>query len=127
MDINKLIMVGIGGFAGSVSRYMVSLWSAELIRTQFIPYGTLIVNVAGCLMIGFLGGLLETRAIFTPEVRALVLIGFLGGFTTYSTFGYELLTIFRQGEMAAVFTHLVLHLVLGLGAVFFGFSLSKMV
>ena len=127
MDIMKIIMVGIGGFAGSVSRYLVSLLSAELIKTQLIPYDTLIVNVTGCLMIGFLGGLLETRTIFNPEVRALVIVGFLGGFTTYSTFGYEILTIFRQGEMAAVFTHLVLHLVLGLGAVFFGLSLSRMV
>ena len=127
MDLTKILMVGIGGFAGSICRYLVARLSARLFETQFIPYGTLAVNISGCLLIGFLGGLLETRTILSPEVKAMILIGFLGGFTTYSTFGYEILTIFKQGEMLAVCAHLTLHLVLGFGAVFFGLSLSKMV
>ena len=125
MNISKLVMVGLGGFAGSVCRYIVFETSAKLFKTPFIPYGTLLVNVAGCLLIGFFGGLIESKALFSPEIRALVLIGFLGGFTTYSTFGYELLLILRQGQTAAFIAHTGAHLIFGLFAVFCGFTLSK--
>jgi len=125
MDISKLVMVGLGGFAGSVCRYVVFDISAKLFKAPFIPYGTLMVNVAGCLLIGFFGGMIESRALFSPELRALILIGFLGGFTTYSTFGYELFLILRQGHIAAFIAHTGAHLILGLFAVFCGFTLSK--
>lgn len=123
----KLLMVGMGGFAGSICRYIVSGLSQRLFDDPFFPYGTLTVNVAGCLLIGLLGGLSETRHIFTPEIRALILIGFLGGFTTFSTFGYEIFTIARNGLFVAALTNLILHLVLGFTAVWLGFSLSKLV
>ena len=84
------------------------------------------VNVIGCLLIGLLGGLSETRQIFTPEIRALILIGFLGGFTTFSTFGYEIFTVARDGQFASALTNLMLHIILGFGAVWFGFSMSKL-
>lgn len=122
----KILMVGMGGFAGSICRYLVSDLTQRLFNNPFFPYGTLTVNVLGCLLIGFLGGLSETRQIFTPEVRALILIGFLGGFTTFSTFGYEIFTAGRDGQMISVITNLLLHLILGLGSVWFGFSLSKL-
>jgi CrcB protein len=125
MDISKLVMAGLGGFAGSICRYLVFDLSAKLFKAPFIPYGTLMVNVAGCLLIGFFGGLIESRALFSPEIRALILIGFLGGFTTYSTFGYELLLMLRQGQTAACLMHISLHLILGLIAVFSGFTLSR--
>lgn len=123
----KLLMVGMGGFAGSICRYIVSGLSQRLFDDPFFPYGTLTVNVAGCLLIGLLGGLSETRHLFTPEIRALILIGFLGGFTTFSTFGYEIFTIARDGLFVAALTNLILHLVLGFTAVWLGFSLSKLV
>lgn len=120
-------MVGFGGFAGAICRYVIFEISGKYFHTPFIPYGTLLVNMAGCLLIGFFGGLIETRALFPPEIRALILIGFLGGFTTYSTFGFELFTLLRQGQTAAFFTHSILHLGLGLGAVFCGMSMSKLI
>ena len=122
----KILMVGIGGFAGSICRYIISGLSQRLFNDPFFPYGTITVNVIGCLLIGLLGGLSETRQIFTPEIRALILIGFLGGFTTFSTFGYEIFTVTRDGQFASALTNLMLHIILGFGAVWFGFSMSKL-
>jgi CrcB protein len=123
----KLLMVGMGGFAGSICRYMISDISHRLFNDPFFPYGTLTVNVVGCLLIGLLGGLSESRHLFTPEIRALVLIGFLGGFTTFSTFGYEIFTFARDGQFVSALTNLLLHLILGFGSVWLGFSISKVV
>ncbi len=122
----KILMVGMGGFAGSVCRYIISDLSHKFFNEPFFPYGTLTVNVIGCLLIGLLGGLSETRQIFTPEIRALILIGFLGGFTTFSTFGYEIFTFARDGQFVAALTNLMFHLILGFGSVWLGFSMSKL-
>jgi CrcB protein len=121
----KVLMVGMGGFAGSICRYLVSDLSQRWFNNPFFPYGTLTVNVLGCLFIGLLGGLAEARQIFTPDIRALILIGFLGGFTTFSTFGYEIFTAGRDGQIIPAMTNLLLHLILGFGSVWLGFSLSK--
>ncbi|CCK78902.1 MULTISPECIES: fluoride efflux transporter CrcB [Desulfobacula] len=123
----KLLMVGAGGFAGSICRYMISDLSHRLFNDPFFPYGTLTVNVIGCLLIGLLGGLSESRQIFSPEIRALILIGFMGGFTTFSTFGYEIFTFARDGQLASAMTNLMLHLILGFCSVWLGFSLSKFI
>ncbi|RLC01907.1 MAG: fluoride efflux transporter CrcB [Deltaproteobacteria bacterium] len=122
----KILMVGMGGFAGSICRYIISDLSHKIFSEPLFPYGTLTVNVIGCLLIGLLGGLSETRQIFTPEIRALVLVGFLGGFTTFSTFGYEIFTFARDGQFVAALTNLMLHLILGFGSVWLGFSMSKL-
>jgi len=122
----KMFMVGLGGFAGSICRYWVSDLSHRLFSNPFFPYGTLTVNALGCLFIGFLSGLSEARQIFSPEVRVLILVGFLGGFTTFSTFGYEIFTAARDGQFFSVLINLLLHLTLGFGSVWLGFSLSKL-
>jgi len=123
--MTKLILVGTGGFLGSVSRYLLSGLTHRLVGRADFPYGTLAVNVIGCLMIGLLSGLAENRQLFTPELRLLVFIGFLGGFTTFSTFGYEVVSFARDGQLIASLGNLMLHLVLGLGAVWTGLALSK--
>ena len=123
----KIIFVGLGGFLGSVFRYLVSGWVYRLFGKPWFPYGTLAVNVLGCFLIGFLGGIAETRQMFSPEGRLFVFIGFLGGFTTFSTFGYEVFTFSQDGQMFASLTNVVLHLFLGLGAVWLGFVFSKLV
>lgn len=118
----KILLAGLGGFAGAVLRYLTYSLSNRLFSEQFFPYGTLAVNVAGCLFIGFLGAFFETKTfVLSPEIRILIITGFLGGFTTYSTFGYEVLTLVRSGHTAAAVSNLVLHLILGLGAVWLGF------
>ena len=84
-----VLLVGTGGFAGSAARYLVGRWVHQLLGTTWFPYGTLAVNVLGCLIIGILFGLAQARGIFTDETRALVFTGVLGGFTTFSSFGLE--------------------------------------
>lgn len=123
----KIFIVGAGGAVGSIMRYIVSDFSHRMFENPFFPYGTLTVNVIGCLLIGLLGGVSESRQIFTPEIRALLFIGFLGGFTTFSTFGYEIFTFTRDGQFTAAMTNLLLHLLLGFGAVWLGFSLSRLI
>ncbi|MCP3875253.1 MAG: fluoride efflux transporter CrcB [Desulfobacteraceae bacterium] len=122
----KIFMIGIGGFAGSICRFIITDLSNKLFNDSFFPYGTLTVNVIGCLLIGLLGGLSETRHVFTPEIRAMILIGFLGGFTTFSTFGYEIFTVARDAQLLSAMTNLILHLILGFGSVWIGFSISKL-
>lgn len=125
--MTKILLAGAGGFAGSICRYLIADLSNKLFTNPYFPYGTLAANIIGCLFIGFLGGLSETRQIFTPEIRALVFIGFLGGFTTFSTFGYEIFNFARDGQLVQTLANLFVHLMLGLGAVWLGFSLSKLV
>ena len=123
----KLFMIGAGGFAGSICRYIVNDVSHKLFKEPFFPYGTLTVNIVGCLLIGLIGGLSESRQLFSPEIRAMILIGFLGGFTTFSTFGYEMFTVARDGQFAAALTNLSLHIILGFGSVWLGFSAAKLI
>ena len=85
--MGTFLVIGIGGFCGAVLRYLVS---SNVQRLWGVPFvGTLTVNALGCLLIGFLHGLAESRQLFSAETRMLVLVGFLGSFTTYSTFGYD--------------------------------------
>ena len=93
----QLVMIGIGGFIGAVLRYLTSDLVQRLSGSGF-PYGTLAVNALGCLVIGFLAVLAEERGIFTPEARALVFVGVLGAFTTFSTFSYETSSLLRSGQ-----------------------------
>ena len=123
----KLLWVGTGGFIGAISRYIVSGMFYKLFGKAWFPYGTLAVNVIGCLLIGFFSGLTEDRQLFNPELRLLVFIGILGGFTTFSTFGYEIFTFARDGQIISSLTNLILHIIFGLGAVWLGFALSKMI
>ena len=120
----KLLMVGVGGFAGSICRFAAYETATHLFRHQWLPYATLFVNLVGCLIIGYLGGLSETRQIFTPELRALVFVGFLGGFTTFSTFGFDIFTLLAQGRLIPALTSVTLHLVVGIAAVWLGFSMA---
>ena len=115
--MSKLFLAGIGGFAGSALRYviagLVQNWSGSI---RF-PFGTLAVNLAGCLVIGFLSQLAETRGFFSADARILIFIGVLGGFTTFSAFGNETINLWREGESLLAAANIAAHLVLCLGAV----------
>ena len=115
--MSKLFLAGIGGFIGSALRYSVGGLIQDLSRSIRFPYGTLAVNVLGCLAIGFLSQLAETRGFFTAETRTLVFIGVLGGFTTFSAFGNETINLWREGESLRAALNIGAHLVLCLGAV----------
>ena len=120
-----ILLVGVGGFVGAVMRYAVINWVQYALHTSTLPYGTLTVNVIGCLVIGLLGGLSESRNLLTAETRALLLIGVLGGFTTFSTVGYETVQLLRDGESLTAFSNIGLQVCLGLVAVWIGYSVSQ--
>ena len=122
--MDKALLVGAGGFIGSVLRYWLSGAVQQSINNSSFPFGTLAVNLAGCLVIGFLSQLAEARGVFTPEARAFVFVGILGGFTTFSTFGNESMNLLRDGEGLPAVWNIGAHVFLGLAAVWLGRTLA---
>ena len=96
--MHKALIVGLGGFVGSMGRYLVSGAVQRAIGGAMFPYGTLAVNLLGSGLIGLLAAAADTRNVFGPDVRALVFIGGRGGFTTFSSFAYETLALGRDGQ-----------------------------
>ena len=94
----NLLLVGLGGFAGAVARYLLGGWVLHHTLSAKFPWSTFAVNVLGCLVLGVLSGLAERMEWFTPPVRLLLLTGLLGGFTTFSAFGWETVHLLRRGE-----------------------------
>jgi CrcB protein len=97
----------------------------RLVPFSGFPYGTLVVNIAGCIGIGLLSGLAESRQIIGPEVRLFLFLGLLGGFTTFSTFAYEGIEMLRSGELAKALASVLLHVVVGFFAVWLGHALTS--
>ena len=89
------------------------------------PFGTLVVNVLGCSVLGALAGLAETRQFFGTEERLFLFIGVLGGFTTFSTFGWETLSLLRDAERFKAAVNVTLHIVVGLAGAWAGYAISK--
>lgn len=116
----KLMLIGLGGFTGALLRYSVSGFVQNWSKNVSFPYGTLAVNLIGCFIIGALSQLVESQNVFSPEARSFVFIGLLGAFTTYSTFGNETVNLMMDGESLLSVANIGLHLLLGLGAVWFG-------
>ena len=123
--VSQIFLVGIGGFLGSVFRFLLSGFVHRLIPLSEFPFGTLAVNVVGCLLIGVLNGLAETRQVIGPELRLFLMIGMLGGFTTFSTFGYETLALIRDAEVFRAMGNVALHMFFGLTAVWIGDALGR--
>ncbi len=119
----KLIYLFLGGGLGSVARYMVSGWSHRIMGDSF-PWGTLSVNVIGSLLIGLLWGYFEMRNI-GPGLRMFLFVGFLGGFTTFSTFALETMNLLRSGEMKMALVSIFANNLLAFLFVFAGFISSS--
>ena len=124
--LSDLLFVGLGGMIGSIMRYLVSGWTHKILSSLLFPYGTLTVNVTGCLLIGILGGLSENKEFLSPQMRLFLFIGVLGGFTTFSTFGYETAALLRDREFLQGFLNIGLNLIVCLFAVFSGYAISNM-
>ena len=120
-----LVLVALGGALGAVFRYLVVRSLQSSLHTAF-PWGTLAVNVSGCLLIGLLFGLAEGRNWLTPNLRALLSVGFLGGFTTFSALGYETIALFRDGLVAQAVANVALQFLVGLAAVALGLGISHL-
>lgn len=116
----RLSVIGAGGCLGSVLRYLVSGWVQERSGSIAFPFGTAAVNLSGCFIIGLLSWLIEVRSLFSPETRAFLLIGVLGGFTTFSTFGNETVNLLRSGRPELAMLYAGVHLIAGVGMVWLG-------
>lgn len=125
MDRN-LILVGVGGFLGSVFRYLVTVLLARQFTSSF-PLGTLTVNVVGCFLIGILFALSEKGNLLTPEWRIFLTTGFCGGFTTFSTFSYESIRLLQDGEILYLSLNVALSVIVGFAATYLGMFFIKSV
>jgi len=124
--MSQVIAIAVGGAFGSVLRYGLSTWVHTLAGRGF-PYGTLAVNVLGCLAMGFLFVLLVERMGESVLWRAGLLIGVLGGFTTFSTFSIETFNLIEQGAMAKAAANMAASLVLCVGATWLGVILARQI
>jgi CrcB protein len=123
----NIVLVGVGGFIGAVLRYLTSDLVGRMTAASSFPYGTLAVNVIGCVVIGFLAGVADAREVFTAESRMLVFVGVLGAFTTFSTFSYETATFFNAGQTLSGLLNIGVQIALGLIGVWLGTVLARLV
>lgn len=123
----KVLLAGAGGFIGSILRYLIAVSLNQWADGARFPFGTLVVNCTGCLIIGLLSQLGEARGIFTAEARVFIFVGVLGGFTTYSSFGNETIDLWRTSKELMAVANIAGHLILGLGAVWLGRLLAEQI
>jgi len=124
--VNQVLAIAAGGAAGSVLRFWMSTWVHSFAGRSF-PYGTLAVNVLGCLLMGFLFVLLVERMSDNALWRAALLIGVLGGFTTFSSFSIETFNLLEQGDYLKAGINALLSLTLCLGATWAGVILGRQI
>jgi len=122
--MQNLLIVGAGGFLGAILRYGSSQGLHARLETRF-PAGTLLVNVVGCLLIGVLLTLVLERESLSEQASLFLVVGLLGSFTTFSTFGYETLDLLRHEEYRHAFVSVATNLGLGLAAVVAGVWLAR--
>ena len=122
--MTKLLLIFLAGGSGSLARYLLGGW-VQRQGTESFPLGTLIVNVLGCFLIGFLAAAFSGRILIREEYRVMITVGFIGGFTTFSTFGLETFTLLDDGQIMRAMTNVVLSVGLGLLAVWLGYRLAQ--
>ncbi len=125
--MQNLMIIGLGGFFGAILRYVIGGGVQKWSQSVDFPHGTLVVNLLGCLLIGMLTRLDEIRAVLSPEMRSLIFIGLLGAFTTYSTFSNEAINLINDRRFMLAAYYVSGHVVLGLGAVLLGRSMTYMI
>jgi CrcB protein len=118
--LNNLIILGLGGFFGAISRYLLSSSVQNMLKDSSFPYGTLAVNILGCFVLGALAHLAETKGLLDAQTHLFLLVGFVGAFTTFSTFSLESASLFQNGQSAAGMLNILGSNLLGVGFVFIG-------
>lgn len=122
--MQRIFLVGLAGLVGTLGRY----WLSGLIARQYgetFPWGTLTVNAAGCFLAGSVFYLTEERFLVSPTVRSVILVGLLGGFTTFSSYGLQTFTLLREGEFGLAVLNVAFSNLLGLVMVWIGYTLVK--
>lgn len=122
--MDKLLAVGCGGFLGAILRYGMILWvpRVPLFQDCPLPLATLLVNLIGCLIIGFLKGFADCLHVFNPSTNLFLFTGLLGSFTTFSTFGFETWRLLDEGKIFEVLLYVSLSVFLGILLVWLGYS-----
>lgn len=118
--LSQIALVGCGGFIGSVLRFIATGLAQRLIPASTFPIGTLLVNTLGCLAIGYLGGLADFRQALGPSGKLFLMIGLLGGFTTFSSFAYETLLQAQDTQILKSLANIAFQVILGLLAAWLG-------
>ena len=124
MSFKILLLVGAGSFIGGVCRYLISIPFLHKYPNGF-PWGTLLVNILGCLLIGLLYGYAE-RLNLSKEWRLFMATGILGGFTTFSSFSNETVTLYNQGHYTQAAAYVLASVIIGIGATFLGLYLMRL-
>jgi fluoride exporter len=122
--VRNLLLVGSGGFLGSIARYVLGGLVLHATGAPRFPYGTLVVNATGCLAIGVIAGLAERASLFTPATRLFLMTGILGGYTTFSAFAYETVFLAREHAWVSALGNVLAQVALGLIAVVAGYRLA---
>ena len=121
--MKQVLIVGLGGLIGTIARYKLGGAILHHSASWRFPLSTFCVNVLGCFLIGALAALAEHRGMFSADARLFLLTGVLGGFTTFSAFGFENFALLRKGEVLVAFAYAGLSFACGLAAVWLAFKL----
>jgi fluoride exporter len=121
-----VLWVGVGGAVGAITRYMFGLWIAERLGTSF-PWGTMVINITGSLLIGLILTVLTDKVVADPAWRLLLVVGFLGGYTTFSSYTFEVLALASAGEWIFALAYVLGSNVIGLLAVVLGAMVAHLV
>jgi len=122
--MGTILLVGIGGFLGANARYLLDQWVTNR-WPMFFPWGTFIINLSGSFILGFFMAFAEQRPWVSRETRLLFAVGFVGAYTTFSTYAYQSLRLAQDGQMALAALYIIASVMLGLIAVFAGFALGN--
>lgn len=120
----QILIIGLGGFVGTVARYGVSVLAYKYAGATF-PFGTLTVNIVGCFLIGLVYGLIQEKDVLSTTSRLFLTVGVFGGFTTFSSFGNETLLLLRAGHLLLGIGYMLISVLVGVVAVWGGYSLVR--
>jgi CrcB protein len=120
----RTLWIGLAGFCGATSRYHLEGWVSNRWPTAF-PWGTFVVNVSGCLVLGFIFTLLTERLLPHPDIRTALTIGFVGAYTTFSTFAFETLRLGEEGAVGLALANVVASVAAGIAAMWFGTVIGR--
>jgi len=124
--VNRVLVISIGAILGANARWFLSRFAARLLGPVF-PYGTLFINITGSFIVGFFMIWATERVLLNPRWRLLIVVGFCGAFTTFSSFAFETMSYFEQGQWLLMFTNFFSNNLLCLGAALAGMAFARLI